>query len=221
MTWVYFYEKNKANINIHGFSPQDEEKIILHMGFAYNSSSIYRGMLDDWMKGIPAKHGAISIGRDANTAWAQPGDGEVWLDVAFCEGMKYITDSGEAVRHTLGTVLIHELVHALTGRRDDGAWIENDPERGKYFNGDRTDYKGANVIETNKFSKQLGYKELNSYIGQDRPDTNVISPMPNRRITTRMPITGPGPWGGWFSCVILWRWILTATVLKRWGRTRA
>ena len=30
-------------------------------------------------------------------------------------------------------------------------------------------------IESNKIFKQLGYKELNSYIGQDRPDTNVVS----------------------------------------------
>ena len=54
----------------------------------------------------------------------------MWLDVAFCEGMKYITDNGEAVEHTLGTALIHELVHALTGRLDDGAWTENDPDWG-------------------------------------------------------------------------------------------
>ena len=66
MTWVDFYNKNKANIEIRGFSHEDEEKLILHMGLAYNNSSIFRGMLDDWMEGIPSKHGAILIGRDAD-----------------------------------------------------------------------------------------------------------------------------------------------------------
>ena len=75
MTWVEFYKKNKVNIEIRGFSPEDEEKIILHMGFAYNNSSIFRGMLDDWMEGISTKHGAILIVRDANDAWARPGGG--------------------------------------------------------------------------------------------------------------------------------------------------
>ena len=180
MLWTAFYNQHHAKINIVGFTPQDESKIILAMHRAYDNSSIFRKMLDDWVK-RPAPDNNINISYLPNSAqgWTDRdlngNRGSVELDVVFCEGTKYITDNGEAVNHTLDTVLIHELGHALTGRFDDGAWTENDPDWGPWFNGDRTDYKGANVIETNKIFKQLGYKELNSYIGQDRPDTNVIS----------------------------------------------
>jgi len=150
MLWTAFYNLHQAKIHIVGFTPRHESKIILAMQRAYDNSSIFRKMLDDWVSWpAPDNNIKISYLQDEAQGWSDVdpnGDrGTVELDVAFCEGMKYITDSGEVVNHELDTVLIHELGHALTGRLDDGAWIENDPIWGPWFNRDRTDYKGANV----------------------------------------------------------------------------
>jgi hypothetical protein len=46
--------------------------------------------------------------------------GKVWIDLDYVSRLLYIDNNGTARSNTLEGVLAHELVHALTGKHDDG-----------------------------------------------------------------------------------------------------
>jgi hypothetical protein len=148
--------QNKTTIT--GFSDADKATILTAMQTAYEGSATAKAMFDDWISANPDPGKKITINYDDVPA-SVPGTGEVWINLDFVNRLLYIDNNGTAVKHTVVTVIVHELVHALTGKLDDGTGGERD-------RGSLTDYKGATVIESNKIYLELGLPEQNSYIGQ-------------------------------------------------------
>jgi len=153
-----------------GFPDGQEERITNALRSMYDQvfdePNLFKKLLDDWVW-VVAK-GPIKINYLQHKAQAKVdrkkkvGLGIVELDVNYCESALFITNKGEAVMRTLDMVLIHELVHALTGKLDDGAGTID-----YKYKKDETDYKGSCVIEANKIFKQLGFPEMHAYISQD------------------------------------------------------
>jgi hypothetical protein len=85
----------------------------------------------------------------------------------------YIDNNGTAVADTPVTMIVHEMVHALTGRLDDGIGAG---EHDRIFSDPQgwSDYKGATVNYANIISRELGYPEQNSYIAQDFGDVLTL-----------------------------------------------
>ncbi len=111
--------------------------IISIMRAAYTYSGTAKKMFDDWGKTINVHFSEGQFG-------AKPGTGEIFIDFAYLNDLTYINDKGKAVRASdLGSV-IHELVHALTGRTD---------------NLSPTDFQGETVRFTNTIwaEMQQGY----------------------------------------------------------------
>ena len=103
----------------------------------------------------------------------------------------YIDNNGNVQAYSLTSVLVHELSHALTGRKDNYGFIILDkkyqgelltdfryeyfikPENnfggksGEKIRGDHTDYKQPNVTFVNTIYKELGIPQMNSYVAQD------------------------------------------------------
>jgi hypothetical protein len=119
------------------------------MQTAYEGSSTAKKMFDDW---IAVSGNTITITFDTNNAAAYANTGKVLLDVAFFQDNNYIDNKGTAVEDTLLSGLVHELVHALTGKVD---------------NYGISDYKGDTVVLSNVIYKELGIPEQNSYISYD------------------------------------------------------
>ncbi len=82
------------------------------------------------------------------------------IDLNNLNSAMYIDNNGKAVKDTPVTAIVHELVHALTGRLDHG--------------GDSLDYKQATVTFSNIIYRELGLPEQNSYIAYDSTG-NILS----------------------------------------------
>jgi hypothetical protein len=147
--------QNKTTIS--GFSVADEATILAAMKTAYEGSATARAMFDDWIS-VPGNTIIINFVKGAFQAYTNAG--ELEIDLNRLPSLKYIDNHGTVVKHTTVTTIVHELVHALTVRRDDGIGAINDK-------GDPTDYQGATVSFSNIIYRELGFPEQNSYIGQD------------------------------------------------------
>ncbi|TLN00587.1 hypothetical protein FDZ73_18950, partial [bacterium] len=146
---------------ITGFSSADEATILAAMRTAYEGSDYARVMMDKWI--MPSED--FSDGRQIFITPGDPaayaGTGKVRFDVNFMDHCLYIDNNGKAVKNTVLGGIVHELVHALTGKLDDGTgagWADK---------GDPTEYRGGTVVYSNNIFKQLGLPEMNSYIGQN------------------------------------------------------
>jgi hypothetical protein len=131
------------------FTAADKATILGAMQTAYDGSSTARTMFHNWIdagKTIEIKFVPGAFQAYANT-------GKLELDLSFLTNNTYITPTGKAVEDTPVTAIVHELGHALTGRRDNGDYV--------------TDYKGENVKFVNQIYQQLGLPEQISYIAYD------------------------------------------------------
>ncbi|MEG4465031.1 MULTISPECIES: Ig-like domain-containing protein [unclassified Microcoleus] len=88
------------------------------------------------------------------------GTGRVEIDFAELNNASYISPTGKAVPDTLTTGLLHELVHALTGKEDNFTSL---------------DYKGDTVKFANQIYKELGLPEQVSYLGSDNKGLHKLN----------------------------------------------
>ncbi|WP_309736895.1 calcium-binding protein [Chamaesiphon sp. OTE_75_metabat_556] len=107
------------------------------MRAAYTYSGTAKKMFDDWGKTINVHFSEGQFG-------AKAGTGNLYIDFARLNDLTYINDKGKAVPASDLGSLIHELVHALTGRTD---------------NISPTDFQGETVRFTNTIwaEMQQGY----------------------------------------------------------------
>jgi Ca2+-binding RTX toxin-like protein len=139
--------------------PDDVRTIIAVMKTAYERSPTARKMFDDWLSD-PTHNITVSYGLPS----AGTGTGEIWFGQEYPAPLLYIDNNGTAVRATAVKTIVHELVHALTARRDNGIGAEN------YDGTDPNDYRGATVSFSNIIYREIGIPEQNSYIAQSYSD---------------------------------------------------
>jgi hypothetical protein len=156
MTWSF---QGQTDFGVVGDSPaftaNQEAQIIAAMQTAYDGSSTARTMFENWVAG----GGRFTILSDTGAFKAIVSTGTVELDLSLLTNASYIDPNGNVAKDTLVTALVHELGHALTGRRD---------------NVDITipDYKGDNVTFVDQIYKELGLPEQVSYIAYDPSGTH-------------------------------------------------
>jgi Ca2+-binding RTX toxin-like protein len=139
-----------AKTTVVGFSDAQKTSILDALRKAYNGSATAQTLLDNWINAGQT----IDIQYQIGTLQGPPNTGKLLLDLSYLSTLDYITPTGQALEVDLVHVIVHELGHSLTGRLDDGDYI--------------TDYKGANVVFTNKILTELGIPERLSYaaVGQ-------------------------------------------------------
>ncbi|MEI6651068.1 MAG: DUF4347 domain-containing protein [Chlorobiaceae bacterium] len=138
----------EAKTTIEGFTDAQKASILADLQTAYEDSPIAKKMFDDWV----ATYGhTINISYASGQYRGFLNTGRVEIDPAFIENLSYINDKGEAVLHSQLGALVHELGHALTGKRDNISLL---------------DYQGANVKYINTIWEQLGLDNEISYVAQ-------------------------------------------------------
>ena len=131
------------------FSAADRATIQAAMQTAYDGSATAKTMFDDW---IATAGNTISIEFAADDFFAFANTGRIGIDLAWLNDNSYIDNNGNAVPDTAVTGIVHELVHALTGKTDNDNFI---------------DYRGDTVVFSNIIYKELGLPEQNSYSAYD------------------------------------------------------
>jgi Ca2+-binding RTX toxin-like protein len=125
----FFSDKNGNGFDILFAQPY----IISLMRAAYTYSATARDMFDKWGT-------TISINFEEGKFGAKPGTGEIYIDFAYLNDLTYINDKGKALPASDLGAVIHELVHALTGKTD---------------NLSLTDYSGDTVRRTNQIWAEM------------------------------------------------------------------
>ncbi len=140
------FDDVKQQIEISpAFLDTDRERILAAMKRAYEGSSIFRKMVDDWLSANPTKK--IEFYFDP-VPGAVPNSGQVDFSFTALIPTSYIDNFGKAVKTTDDMAIVHELVHALKPLTDDLTAIE---------------YRGDTVKFANTIYKQLYIPEQNSY----------------------------------------------------------
>tara|TARA_R110000751_G_scaffold35616_4_gene87533 strand:- start:12871 stop:15378 length:2508 start_codon:yes stop_codon:yes gene_type:complete len=139
----------KNNTTFTGFSADDEATILDAMKTGYNGSAVAKKMFDDWI----AAGKDIEVDFVAGAFQARTNAGKIEIDLSYLDDASYIDNTGQAVEDTPVTAILHEFVHALTGKRDNGDYV--------------TDYRGDTVNMSNKIYKELSLAEQNSYVAYD------------------------------------------------------
>ena len=142
--------QNKTAIST-SFSAADRATILAAMRTAYEGSATARVMFDSW---VSSKTITIDFLPGQFRAHRNAGKLEIDLN-GLAQGM-YIDNNGTAVQDTAVTAIVHELVHALTGRSDNQDLI---------LSGATNDYRQPTVTFSNIIYSELGLPEQNSYIG--------------------------------------------------------
>ena len=141
----------------------DKDKIIDALQKIYVGSHTARLMINNWV----ALDRKIEINYSSGNAKAHANAGRVYIDLNYINTLLYIADNGTAVKATPIAVIIHELVHALTGKLDNGVGT-------KYHDGTNpNDYRGETVIYTNIIQSELTELDIpprNSYIATGNSD---------------------------------------------------
>ncbi|MEG4577764.1 hypothetical protein QUA56_34640 [Microcoleus sp. N3A4] len=149
MAWLY-----SQKTTITGFTAPQEAQILAVLETAYSKSPIAKAMFDTWINAAPGNTIDIKFvpGQLQGTVIITPsgnvGTGQVEIDFARLNNSTYINTTGKAVPDTLTTALLHELVHALTGKTDNFTSL---------------DYKGDTVRFANQIYKELGLPEQVSF----------------------------------------------------------
>jgi len=130
------------------FSGADRTTIENAMRTAYDGSATARKMFDDWI----AAGKTITVNKETNDLFAYANTGIIHVGLDFLNDNNYIDNDGKAVEDTPVTGIVHELVHALTGKLDNFGTF---------------DYRGDTVTFSNIIYKELGLPEQNSYISYD------------------------------------------------------
>ena len=139
--------KNKTTFT--GFSDADKATILDAMKTGYDGSATAKKMFDDWI----AAGNDIDVDFAAGKFQARVNAGKIEIDLSYLDDASYIDNKGQAVEDTPVTAILHEFVHALTGKRDNWDGV--------------TEYRGDTVKMSNKIYKELGIAEQNSYIAYD------------------------------------------------------
>ena len=124
----------------------------------WEGSATVKAMFDNWIEQNPNQNIYIAFTKDVSQSTEQ---GKVDIDPAYAAQVRYIDHNGLSLENTFIRALLHELVHALTPKIDNGIGSA------KYDGADPTDYQGETVIEANEIYRELGLRDQNSYIGQD------------------------------------------------------
>jgi len=151
------------------FSENDKNLILLVMRTAYTTSPTAKAMFDQWFANDINNKIIIDFMRGKCRALSN--EGLLEIDLSYIDTVIYIDNNGTAVKHTPFTAIMHELVHVLTDKLDDGVGAR-DWNAATYPNNFTSpeNYKGATVIHSNIiYSEVSGLKipQQNSYIGQD------------------------------------------------------
>jgi|GEM_PF-257622 len=161
MAWPY-----SQKTTITGFNdPNQEAAILAVLETAYNNSSTAKAMFDTWINApgntIDIKFAAGKFEAFINaTPSGTVGTGRVEIDFAELNNASYINTTGKAVPDTLTTALLHELVHALTGKEDNFTSL---------------DYKGDTVKFANQIYKELSLPEQVSYLASDNKGLHKLN----------------------------------------------
>ena len=146
---------------IFGFSDNDRNTIETVLKVAYMSPTA-KSMIDTWLSDNPTEN--IVINYDRGDFYAPSNTGELGIDLSYLDTLLYISNNGTAVKHMPITAIVHELVHALTDKLDDGVGTS-------FYAGNPAEYRGACVIHSNLIYSELaglGIAQQNSYIAQAR-----------------------------------------------------
>jgi hypothetical protein len=119
----------EAKTTITGFSIPDKAIILTALKTAYEGSAVAKAMFDTWIatavntidiKSVAGVFQAYTIG-DAGT-------GRLEFDLSYIKDMTYISNTGTAVKVSALHAIVHELGHALTGRKDNWKvnWLDGD-----------------------------------------------------------------------------------------------
>ena len=122
--------KNKTTFT--GFSDADKATILDAMKTGYDGSATARKMFDDWI----AAGNDIDVDFAAGKFQARVNAGKIEIDLSYLDDASYIDNKGQAVEDTPVTAILHEFVHALTGKRDNWDGV--------------TEYRGDTVKMSNK-----------------------------------------------------------------------
>jgi len=156
------------------FSDADKKEILDAMIDAYNVSAqnaaaankspgVAQKMFEDWF----AENDKITFSFEAdNSHVITPGRGEVNIDLAYAKRGRYLDNNGNVVEHTVQSIVIHELGHALEGLSDNSSFMTP-----KVTDGSQVRPVQGELCEDatyiNKIFQELGIPQLNSYWAQD------------------------------------------------------
>jgi hypothetical protein len=147
----------EAKTTIEGpFTDAQKTSILADLKTAYEGSAIAKQMFDNW---IATPGHTINIKYVAGAYQAYVNTGKIEIDPAYINDLSYINDKGTPILHSQLGAIVHELGHALTGRRD---------------NISATDYQGDNVKYINTIWAQLGLDLEISYIAQARNNLHTV-----------------------------------------------
>ncbi len=146
----------KTDVKFNGYTNAADVTAIQNVvTTAYAGSGTFKGIVDSWLS--TAGH-TIDFTFKAGALSGFLNQGKMNVDVNAVKAASYINNTGKAVSDTLTTAVLHELGHALTGKPDN-------------YNIATPDYKGDNVVLSNKMYVDLGLPEQNSYISYDASNT--------------------------------------------------
>jgi Calx-beta domain/Domain of unknown function (DUF4114)/RTX calcium-binding nonapeptide repeat (4 copies) len=120
--------------NGNDFNFFEKIDIVSYLRVAYNFSRTGQQMIDNWGSK------PINITFRRGKAEADPGTGNIFIDLNYVDELSYVDTNGKAQQYSRIGAVIHELCHALTGRRD---------------NITPTDYQGDNVRLTNQIWAEI------------------------------------------------------------------
>lgn len=138
------------NTQFVGYSPAEMNQLRSILTNVYNNSESGREMLEDGIVGP-----GIQISNVPNQAAAYAGTGRVELDLSYVNGLSAIDNTGTSFAFDNTYVLTHELVHAITGKRD---LVGADRANGKHYTGFR-DYEGETEIKTKEILDEMGINQ--------------------------------------------------------------
>jgi Ca2+-binding RTX toxin-like protein len=165
-----------ARTTITGFSDAQKASILADMQKAYEGSPTAKAMFDNW---IATASNTIDIKFMPGVYQAYAGTGRVEIDPAYITDLSYINDKGTPILHSQLGALVHELGHALTGRRDTVT---------------DTDYQGDNVRYVNQIWKELGLEKEISYIAQARNNIHKVGYQYTNGATIDAAVSGKANW---------------------------
>jgi hypothetical protein len=154
----------KTKIVFHDYANAADTTAILGVvQDAYTKSATFQGMVDSWL--ATAGH-TIDFFFQANAfsggSITGVPNGIMQVDVNALSNRGYVDNNGNTVLYSLEHAVVHELGHALTGKLDN-------------YNITTPDYKGDNVVFTNKIFSEIGGIPLrNSYIAAGKFNDQFI-----------------------------------------------
>ena len=167
-TWAEIKANSIALVGFGNAGDAEYERVMSALEFAYNapptSSVNLKQAWNDWLDANAPQR--LIVNFDAGNAAAVSNQGAIYIDPDFAEAIWYITPEGNAVYHTLNTVMIHELLHAVAGIPDDAS----------------ESFAGTNTTLVNGILDGLGIPRVAHYWGQVTPADGLL-PIPGYSYT--------------------------------------